>query len=69
MSAIVRGRAYSEGLIHRRNWGYSRLDTQDIAHSPCLISVLLVGLSDGVDVVDTNDPLFLLELYIAAKVM
>lgn len=49
--------------------GNSRLDTQNIANSPGLISVLLVGLTERVDVVDASDPFLLLELNLPAKVV
>jgi hypothetical protein len=48
---------------------YSRFDTQDIAHPPCFISVLPVGLTDRVDVVDTEYPFVLLKLDLPAKVV
>lgn len=48
---------------------YSRFDTKDIAHSPCLVSVLLPGLANGVDVVDTDNPLVLSELDLTAEVV
>lgn len=49
--------------------GYSRFNTEDIADSPCLIAVLLVCLADGVDIVDTDDPLVLGELDLTAEVV
>jgi len=45
------------------------LDTQDIAYPPCFISVLLVSLTDGIDVVDTENPFILGELDLSAKVV
>lgn len=48
---------------------HSRFDAQNVANSPCLIPVLLVGLANGIDVVYSQDPLVLLQLDIAAKVM
>lgn len=41
---------------------YSRFDTQNVAYTPSLIPVCLVGLSDSVDVVHANNPLLLSEL-------
>lgn len=41
---------------------YSRFNTQNVAYTPSLISVCLVGLADSVDVVHANDPLLLSEL-------
>lgn len=52
-----------------RSRGYSRFNTQDIADSPCLIAVLLVCLTDGVDIVDTQHPLILCELDLSAEVV
>jgi hypothetical protein len=46
-----------------------RLNTENIADTPCLVAVLLVGLAKRVDVVDTNDPLLLLELNVSAEVV
>lgn len=41
---------------------YSRFDTQNVAYTPSLISVCLVGLADSVDIVHANNPLLLSEL-------
>lgn len=46
-----------------------RLDSENIAHAPCLVSVLLVGLAKRIDVVDTENPLVLLELNLSAEIM
>lgn len=46
-----------------------RLNAKNVAHAPCLVAVLLVGLAKRVDVVDTNDPLVLLELDVSAEVV
>lgn len=46
-----------------------RLDSKNIAHAPCLVSVLLVGLAKRIDVVDTKNPLVLLELNLSAEIM
>jgi hypothetical protein len=46
-----------------------RLNTENVAYTPCLVAVLLVGLAKRVDVVDTNDPLLLLELNFSAEVV
>ena len=48
---------------------YLRFDTQDIAHPPCFISVLLVSLADRVDVVYTENPFVLFKLDLSAKVV
>lgn len=48
---------------------HSRLDAQNVAHAPRLIAVLPVGLADGIDVVDADDPLVLCELDVAAEVV
>jgi hypothetical protein len=54
------------GGLAERN---SRFYTQDIAYSPRFIPVLLVGLADGIDVVDTDDPFVLRELDIPDEVV
>ena len=49
--------------------GNSRFNAQDVANSPRLIPVLLVSLSDRVDIVDADDPFVLRELDVSAKVV
>lgn len=46
-----------------------RLNAEDVAYSPCLVSVLLVGLADSVDVVYADNPFVLCELDVAAEVV
>lgn len=41
---------------------HSRFNAENIAHTPSLVPVCLVGLADSVDVVDANNPLLLSEL-------
>lgn len=47
----------------------SRLNSQNIAHSPRLVAVLAVCTANGVDVVDTDNPLILCQLDLAAEVV
>lgn len=49
--------------------GNLRLNTEDIANSPCLIAVLLVCLANGVDIVYTNNPLVLGKFDLSAEVV
>ena len=49
--------------------GYSRFNAKDIAHSPCLIPVLFVGLAKRVDIIDTDNPFILLELDFSTEVV
>ena len=48
---------------------HSRFDTQNVAHAPCLVAVLLVCLSNGIDVVDAINPLFLLQLNLTDEIV
>lgn len=48
---------------------HSRFYSQDIADSPGFVSVLLVSLTDGIDVVDAGDPFVLCEFYLADEVV
>lgn len=52
-----------------RDAKYARFDTKIIAHSPRFIPVLLIGLTNGVDIVDADDPLFLGELDFSAEIV
>lgn len=58
-----------ERLCPKQKKWYSRLDTQDITHSPSLISVFPVVYSYRVDVVDAQNPFVLCELDLSAKIV
>jgi hypothetical protein len=49
--------------------GNSRFNAQDVANSPRLIPVLLVSLSDRVDIVDADDPFVLRELDLSTEIV
>lgn len=49
--------------------GNLRLNAENVADAPCLVTVLLVGLAQRVDVVDAHDPLVLSELDLSAEVV
>lgn len=46
-----------------------RLNTEDIAHAPRLVPILLVRLTDSVDVVHTDNPLVLGQVDLADEVV
>lgn len=48
------------GLVLRAY--HSRFNAQNVAHTPSLVPVCLVSLTDSVDVVDADNPLLLSEL-------
>ena len=49
--------------------GALRLNSENVAETPRLVAVLLVGLAQRVDVVDADDPFVLRELDVAAEVV